>query len=187
LSVRTVQHDHVPVFRVVRVGWRRPLDASFSQTKGDRRWNTPDFPALYCCCSVLVARAVTRDLFRLAGITESDLAESYRPRLIELEWAGRVADVASEAGIESAELPSEYPEGTAKSQTRERAERWFAGGLEGVVCRSASLARLGWARWSGSHPPWGEVAVFVASCGVQPRMTRDWGATGWLGGEPDSA
>ena len=59
----TVVHNHVPIFRVVRRGWPDPADAKFSQlSRVDNRWNTPGFPALYCCCSETVARAIMREI-----------------------------------------------------------------------------------------------------------------------------
>ncbi|MFN8558508.1 MAG: hypothetical protein U0531_14580, partial [Dehalococcoidia bacterium] len=63
-----VEHDHVPVFRVVRAGWPNPLDASFSHNQSNR-WNPRGaFPALYTCCSPAVARAIVLDIFNLAAI-----------------------------------------------------------------------------------------------------------------------
>jgi len=80
MSERRFEHDHTPVQRVVRRGWSDPLDASFSQRRPDRRWNTQDFPALYCCCSVRVARAVALDIFRVAGLELEDLHPPPSPR-----------------------------------------------------------------------------------------------------------
>jgi RES domain-containing protein len=71
---RALVHNHVPLFRVIRRGWADPLDTSYSQrASADNRWNTPDFPALYSSCSERVARAVARDVFRLAAIELADL------------------------------------------------------------------------------------------------------------------
>jgi len=74
----TMLHAH-PIFRVVRGGWRDAVDASRSRTRVDNRWNTPDFPALYCCCSVPVAQAVALDVFRLAAVMVEDLARNLAP------------------------------------------------------------------------------------------------------------
>ena len=73
----TAVHDHVPVFRVARRDWPDPVDAKFSQLSYvNNRWNTPVFPALYCCCPEVVARAIVRDIFRLTGAGLADLAGS---------------------------------------------------------------------------------------------------------------
>jgi hypothetical protein len=40
----TVNHNHLPIYRVVRRGWPDPIDTTFSQgPKVDNRWNTVDF------------------------------------------------------------------------------------------------------------------------------------------------
>ena len=93
-------HSHQPVYRVVRRSWRNPLDATFSQRPtADNRWNTNRFPALYCCCSVTVARAVALDVLRYAGIELTDLRPDVQPRLVEISWSGEVVDVATAAGV----------------------------------------------------------------------------------------
>lgn len=173
-------HSHWPVFRVVRAGWQEPLDASFSQSKPDRRWNTQRFPALYCCCSVRVARAVARDLLGLGAILLGDLQPEYRPRLLEIHWHGTVADVTSPAGVQAAGFTATYPMGVEKSETQRKGAEWFAAGLEGVVCRSASLARLGQSRWTSGHEPWGELAIFVSKCEEEPQLVRHRDETDWL-------
>ena len=63
MSEHRFAHRHRPVYRVVRADWEDPLDASFSRRRPDRRWNTADFGALYCCCSEAVARAVAQASF----------------------------------------------------------------------------------------------------------------------------
>jgi len=157
----TVPHAH-RMFRVVRAGWRDATDASHSQKRPDNRWNTADFPALYCCCSVRVARAVVLDVFRLAAVVVEDLQPEARPALAELSWVGRVVDVASPGGVAAAGFPLGYPAGVNKEQTRRAATQWHELGHEGLVCRSASLWRREQERasWEGEHEHWSEVAIF---------------------------
>ncbi len=173
MTPRLVLHRHRPLYRVVRAGWADPLDPGFSQRRPDRRWNTAAFPALYCCCSPRVARAVARDLFRFAGVELEELAPAFRPRLVELAWWGRVVDVASARGVAAAGLPTSYPRGVEKEATRERAVEWHRAGAQGVVCRSASLARLGLAVWRGGHEPWSELAIYVENSDNRPRLLGD--------------
>src|SRR5947199_180585 len=120
-----VVHDHVPVFRVVRRGWAEALDARFSQRRDvDNRWNTPEFPALYCCCSEAVARAIVRDILRITGADIADLQEPYQPQLVEIGWTGEVADMITGEGIASAGFPADYPAHTEHADTRDTAARW---------------------------------------------------------------
>ncbi len=183
---RTVAHGR-PVYRVIRAGWEDPLDASFSQQAADRRWNTAEFPALYCCCSLPVARAVARDLFRFAGIELEDLQPEYRPCLIEVDWTGEVVDMASGEGIETAGFPSSYPSGVSKRLTREAAVVWHGDGREGVVCRSASLWRLGLRAWKPPHLRWSELAIFVDVARQRPRQTGRRDDLAWLSPKPEPA
>ena len=176
---RTVEHSH-PVFRVVRAAWKDPLDVSFSQRAAANRWNTPQFPALYCCCSDQVARAVTRAVLKIAGVELDELQPAYRPRLIEIGWEGEVVDVASAEGISSTGFSAAYPEGVGKDETRRRASEWHDEGAEGVLCRSASLWRLGFADWTGPHPRWGELAIYVENCRQRPEKTGERDDLAWL-------
>ncbi len=176
----TTPHAH-QIFRVVQAGWRDATDASHSQTKGDNRWNTTEFPALYCCCSMPVARAVALDVFRLAAVVVEDLQPEAKPALAELSWAGQVVDVASQDGLAAAGFPLSYPDSVSKEQTRRTASQWHESGYEGVVCRSASL----WRRerrtnWEGSHEPWSELAVFPLKAATQPRVEGRRDDLGWL-------
>lgn len=180
MSRRHLNHSAGPLYRVVRAGWTDPLDASFSQTAGDRRWNTAEFPALYCCCSLAVARGVTRDLLKLTGAEVEDLQPSYRPRLIELAWTGDVVDVSTVEGIAAAGFPPDYPSGVSRGLTRAAATRWQAEGDEGVACRSASLWRLGFSDWTGVYSRWSELAIFVENCGTRPAWTGHRDGTDWL-------
>ena len=175
----SVEHAHWPVYRVVRRAWEDPLDASYSRSRPDNRWNTAEFPALYCCCHPRVARAVTLDVFRLAGVELADLQPAALPQLVEVSWNGRVVDVASAEGVIAAGFPSEYPKGVGKSQTRRYATEWYAKGAKGVVCRSASIARTGFSSWSGPHISWGELTIFVSNAKRRPRLLHrrrdlDW-------------
>lgn len=168
----TVQHAHSPVYRVVRRTWKDPLDASFSRNRPGNRWNTAEFPALYCCCHPGVARAVVLDVFRLAGVELADLQPAAMPQLVEVSWGGEVVDVASTEGVAATGFPLDYPKAVSKSQTRRSAHEWYARGAEGVVCRSASIARTGFATWTGTHIHWGEIAIFIQNAKRRPRLVR---------------
>jgi hypothetical protein len=177
----TLDHIHWPVYRIVRASWRDPLDASYSQRPGqDSRWNADDFPALYCCCSIVVARAVTTDLFRIAGVLLGDLQPSHQPQLVEIQWQGTVADMVTSQGIAAAGFGDSYLRGADKRETRTRAALWHSNGMEGIVARSASLSRLGFDGWSGSHEPWGELAIYPDICGWKPQITRRRADLGWF-------
>lgn len=175
----TQRHDHVPVYRVIRANWRDPLDASYSQTRTDRRWNTADFPALYACCSERVAAAVARDVFRVGALALEDLRGG-RPQLAEVGWSGEVVDVASVEGVEAAGFPANYPEGVTKETTQRAAAQWESERREGVVCRSASLWRGGYRYWAGSHEPWGELAIFARRAQAAPSLLRQRTDLDWL-------
>ena len=170
ISPISIEHTHEPVLRVVRASWPDPLDVSFSQSNSENRWNTTDFPALYCCCSEPVAIAVAEDIFRLAGVDISDLQPAYRPQKVEISWSGNVVDVISGEGIQAIGFPSDYPKGVDKSQTRALAAEWFRSENEGVVCRSASLMRKGLMNWNGKHEQWSELAIYSSKSKVAPRM-----------------
>lgn len=176
----TMLHAH-PVLRVVRAGWRDATDASQSRTRADNRWNTADFLALYCCCSVPVARAVALDRFRLAAVVVEDLQPEAKPALTELSWSGRVVDVVSQGGVAAAGFPPAYPAGVSKEDTRRAASRWHEFGHEGVVCRSASLWRRGRGQaWEGDHKPWSELAIFPLKAANQPRGEGRRNDLAWL-------
>ena len=181
MTERRFAHRHQPVYRVVRAGWEDPLDASFSRRRPDRRWNTADFAALYCCCSEAVARAVAQDVFRRAGVLPEDLQAHARPQLVEVGWSGKVVDVVTERGVAAAGFPAGYPTGVDREATRAAAARWHAAGAEGVCARSASLARRGFAAWRGDHPRFGELAIFVANAAVGPVLIDRRADDRWLG------
>ena len=161
-------HIHQPIFRVVRAGWPDALDASFSKTKIDNRWNTENFAALYCCCSGQVANDVAEDILNYAGVDRSDLQPDYRPQLISIGWSGNVVDVVTADGVSTAGFPPTYPAGIDKSQTRKLAEEWFVASADGVVCRSASMQRKGFSNWTGNHENWSEVSIFVDNAVTKP-------------------
>jgi hypothetical protein len=174
-------HKHQPVYRVVRTGWSDPLETSFSQRAGaDNRWNNPDFPCLYCCCSERVARAVVLDVFRLYGLDPKDLQPDIRPQLAELSWSGTVVDMASREGIYRAGFPADYPSGVTKQQTRQAAQAWHSRGEEGTVYRSASLVRLGFGEWEGEHQGWCELAIFPQNSLHHPGLIQRRDDLGWL-------
>ncbi len=165
-----LSHNHDPVFRVIRKNWGDPLDASFSKNSIDNRWNTGDFPALYCCCSEDVAVAVAEDVFAYAGINLSDLQPEFRPQVAQITWSGEVVDVISAEGIQGVGLPIGYPAGVDKSHTRNLSKQWVRDGSEGVVCRSASMMKKGFSTWNGDHKPWSELAVFTSNVKIRPSL-----------------
>ena len=180
MSERRFDHGHLPVYRVVRVGWSDPLDATFSQRRGDRRWNSEDFPALYCCCSPGVARAVALDIFRMAGVDLEDLQPDVQPQLTEIEWRGEVVDMVTEDGLTAAGFSSDYPEGSDRGTTRASAVSWHEADAEGVCARSASLSRRGSSAWSGDHRSYGELAIYVNNATKQPVLRRRRRDVRWL-------
>jgi len=168
-----MDHQHEPVYRVVRAAWADPLDTSFSRQRPDNRWNPPgEFGALYVCCSEPVARAVTLDILGFAGLVLDDLLPAVRPQLVEIGWSGPVVDVASAEGVAAAGFPASYPRGIAYGDTQPAAAVWHRAGREGVVCRSASLLRMGVREWSGPHERWSELAIFVANAARKPSLLR---------------
>ena len=181
MSLNTLVHDHLTMYRVVRRDWANPVDATFSQhSDRDNRWNTPDFPALYCCCSESVARAIVRDIFRVTGADLSDLQDAARPQLVEIHWTGDPVDMITARGLVAAGFSEDYPTGSDHSQTREVARRWHYGGAAGILCRSASLARLGFRNWIGDHPPWSELAIYAENAPVRPSVQKRRDDLDWL-------
>jgi RES domain-containing protein len=165
----TISHDHLPVYRVVRRGWADPIDTSFSQRHNvDNRWNTPDFPALYCCCSKSVARAIVKDRFGITGVEMADLQETAYPQLIEVHWVGRPVDMITEATIISAGFSCGYPTGAMHAETRRAAIKWHAEGQAGILCRSASVAQSGFTRWIGDHADWSELVIYTQNSPLRP-------------------
>jgi RES domain-containing protein len=177
-----MRHEHVPVYRVVRSGWVDPVDTTFSQlATADNRWNTPAFPALYCCCSPAVARAIVRDRFRLSAVDIEDLHDDARPQLVEIHWTGDVSDMATQTGITETGLPRDYPNHVEHSETQRVATEWHSKGAEGIVCRSASLARLGFREWNGDHQSWSELVIFTQNSLVRPSLLKRRRDLDWLG------
>ncbi len=177
----TTPHTHRPLYRVVRRDAADPLDPSPARRKGaDCRWNTPDFAALYCCCSEWVARAVTLERFRRTGVDLGDLETGARPQLVEIEWSGEVVDVVSREGVAAAGFNPRYPEGVRKVDTRRAAQEWYATGQAGVVCRSAALLRRGFSNFAGEHHHWGELAIFLDNSQERPKLLRRREDLTWL-------
>jgi RES domain-containing protein len=176
----TMAHGHIPLYHVVRKSWKYPLDASLSQVSRDRRWNTSEFPALYCSCSERMARAIVIDLFEWSASQMADLQPPNLPRLVEIHWAGQVVDMVTAEGISAAGLAASYPDETSKDQTRRLAVEWSSEGREGVVCRSASMARLDFRGWMGAHEEWSELAIFVGNCVREPVLHRTRDDLKWL-------
>lgn len=178
---RLLDWTRQPLYRVVRRAWKDPLDTSFSR-KANHRWNTSEFEALYCCASPGVARAVALDVFRLAGLVLEDLRPEARPQLVEIAWRGRLVDVATPEGVKAAGFPARYPEGITRAATQASAESWWKAGFEGVLCRSASLARLRFSGWQGDPASWSEAAIYPANARLAPRLVRRIRGLGWLRG-----
>jgi hypothetical protein len=177
----TVDHNHLPIYRVVRRGWPDPIDATFSQgPKVDNRWNSADFPALYCCCTEEVAGAIVKDIFRITGATLADLQETAYPQLVEIHWQGEPVDMIAETTIVGAGFSPDYPDGVHHSQTRVAAIGWHAAGASGVLCRSASMARLGFKRWVGDHAAWSELAIYTENCPTKPIVLNRRDDLSWL-------
>jgi RES domain-containing protein len=177
----TLRHDHVPIYRVVRRSWADPIDASFSRRPGtNNRWNTREFPALYCCCSGEVAKAVANDVFRVTGSTLADLQEGAYPQLVEIQWQSDPVDMTVEVAIVAAGFPRDYPIGVEYAQTQGAAVKWHAAGATGVVCRSASMSRLGFTDWRGDHAKWGEIAIYPDNCGSKPALLQRRSDLDWL-------
>ncbi len=168
------------LFRVVRRGWADPLNTSFSRGAGNHRWNDAGFEALYCCGSERVARAVTLDVLRFAGVVAADLREDYRPQLIEIRWAGSLIDLYSAPGLAAAGFPEQYPEGMSKEQTRLAASGWHAAGEQGICCRSASLSRMGQRQWPEPAASGCEVALWAANWKTPPKLIRRRRDEDWL-------
>jgi len=175
-----VSHRHAPLYRVVKAGYRDPLDATYSQRNADRRWNTEAFPALYCCCSTGVARAVALDIHRIAGLELEDLQPDVHPQLAEIEWRGDVVDMVTERGVVAAGFTPAYPHAVDRAATRAAAERWHAAGAEGVCARSASLDRRGFGAWRGDHRRYGETAIYVENVTSTPLLRRRRDDVRWL-------
>lgn len=176
-----MRHDHLPIYRVIRRGWPNPLDTSYSQLRStDNRWNTPGFPALYCCCSPTVARAIVHDVFRLTSVDIEDLQEDARPQLVEIHWTGEVVDMITESAIVNAGFQADYPRDTGHSQTQMIASNLHSKGAEAILCRSASLSRLGFANWEGDHQFWSELAIFTQNAAVRPSLLKRHVELDWL-------
>ncbi|HET8678960.1 MAG TPA: RES family NAD+ phosphorylase [bacterium] len=177
----TIPHRHLPLYRIARREWADPLDASFSQRVDDNRWNVRGFPALYCCCSERVARAIVLDRFRKGNMALEDLTADTSPQLVELEWSGPVADLASDDGLAAAGFPITYPEGVTLQRCQEAAASWHEQRIQGVLCRSAAIQRVGLpAQWREPHQPWGELAIYTRNARSKPTLKRRREDDTWL-------
>ncbi len=109
-----------------------------------------------------------------------DLKPEMRPQLVEIDWQGEVADVATAKGVRAAGFLPNYPEGSTRAETQAAATAWHHNGWEGVVCRSASLHRLRFADWTGSHERWGELAIYPERAKRAPKLVRRISGLGWM-------
>lgn len=176
----TVVHDHTPIYRVARAEWTDPLDATFAALHS-HRWNAPGSHAvLYTSCSITVARAIVLDIFKIVALDLEDLAPGVRPVLLEIAWSGEPVDMASVAGLVECGFRHTYPEHMEHRHTQPFGRAWFALGAEGVLCRSASMFRIGHQGWMGNHEDWSELAIFVDNAKVQPVILNRREDVDWL-------
>ncbi len=117
-------------------------------------------------------------------VTLDDFIDAGLPQLCEVAWTGRVVDVASDHGVREAGFPSNYPQRVGYGDTQAKGAEWHSGGHEGVLCRSASMSRLGWNDWSGQHEGWSEAAIFVENAVQDPALVNRRRDLEWL--LPDS-
>lgn len=111
----------------------------------------------------------------------ADLTLDITPQLVELEWSGTVVDLASDDGLAAAGLPSTYPEGITLQQCQEAATVWHKQRVQGVLCRSAAIRRIGLPlEWKEPHQPWGEVAIYTRNARTKPTMKRRREDDTWL-------
>jgi hypothetical protein len=139
------------------------------------------FPALYCCCSEAVVRAIVRDIFRVAGVDVADLQEGAQPQLVEIDWTGEPIDMITGAAILDAGFTADYPIHSDHLQTQHAATKWHEAGAPGVLCRSASLARFGFSDWTGHHARWSELTVYTDNSSPRPSLLRRRDDLDWLG------
>lgn len=176
----TVAHGHSPIYRVARSEWANPLDATFA-SRQSHRWNSAGSHAvLYTSSSIAVARAIVVDIFKIAALELEDLAPGVRPVLIELEWSGEPVDMASVEGLVECGFTHSYPDQIEHRHTQPFGMAWFALGAEGVLCRSASMFRIGHRGWIGAHEGWSELAIFVDNVSIQPVAINRREDFGWL-------
>jgi len=121
-----------------------------------------------------------KDIFRITGATIADLLETAYPQLVEIHWRGTPVDMTAESAIVLAGFSPDYPARVNHSQTRIVAIGWHAGGASGVLCRSASMARLGFNGWNGDHAAWSELAIYTENCTAKPIMLNRRDDLGWL-------
>lgn len=134
---------------------------------------------LYTACSSTVALGLARDRFATGLIDPEDLMPGDQPELAEIQWSGVVVDVASTAGVAAAGFVPSYSSGVDHAIAQQTGLSWHGARHEGVLCRSASLARLGMTAWSGPCTAYAETATFTEVCTVNPeqvnrRRFADW-------------
>jgi hypothetical protein len=136
---------------------------------------------LYCCCSEEVASAIAIDVFRATGATLADLQDAAYPQLVEIHWKGEPVDMTVATTIVAAGFAQDYPVGVDHDLTQVAAAKWYNEGANGIVCRSASMARLGFADWRGQHEGWSEIAIYTNRCPMKPVVIRRRDDLAWLG------
>lgn len=157
-----------PLLRVVRAA-ADPLEGRPGPHGG--RWSPRhEYPVLYTSADEFVSRAFVVELLRRSNLVIEDLADDVRPVIAKIAWSGEGVDVATSAGVAAAGLPATYPDGVDHSRTQPLAREWRQAGEQSVVCRSASLRRLGFSAWGGDHERWSEVAIFTDRAIVVPRL-----------------
>jgi len=168
---KLINHNHIPIYRVVPASTNDVLNTDYSLKKNNR-WNTEKFPALYACCSEKVAKAVIQDIYLKGGFNVDDLIPDRKPRIIKFDWKGKVVDMITETGLSKAKFNKNYPKGVDYTQTQQSAAKWHRAKIEGVVCRSMSLYRLGLKKWAGEHKFWGEIVIFVRNVKNKPCLCK---------------
>jgi hypothetical protein len=89
-------------------------------------------------------------------------------------------DLVTPQGIVANSFPDTYPADLDIHFCQRVASLWHAKGLDGLVCRSASLWRLGMRKWQGDHRAWGEIVIFVKNSRRKPKRKGWRKDQGWL-------
>jgi hypothetical protein len=108
------------------------------------------------------------------------LQEAVQPQLVEILWAGEPVDMITETAIVAAGFLANYPIDSEHRQTQKVAENWHADGAEGVLCRSASLSRFGFADWTGDHARWSELSIYIDNASRKPSLLMRRDDFDWL-------
>ena len=88
--------------------------------------------------------------------------------------------MVTESSIISAGFRADYPNGAEHPETRQAATQWHNLGTEGILSRSASLARLNFSKWEGDHELWSELAIFTDNAVIRPSLLRKRNDLAWL-------